>query len=136
MRAHVLAIDGTIENTILVESLDALDGVTLVDAAIGGQIGDKIIAGNVVPAPLQAAAVPQEVDMYQAHLALIDRGHMARVREVLDAMPGVAGEKARAYFDQSPTMKRKHPLVLQLMPIIPLTDTQVDELFIHAHTNF
>ena len=83
-----------------------------------------------------ALKVPQVIDMYQAHLALIDRGHMARVREVLDAMPGVAGEKARAYFDQSPTMKRKHPLVLQLMPIIPLTDTQVDELFIHAHTNF
>lgn len=48
MRAHILAEDGTITNTAEVRGLDSMPGLTLVDAAIGGQIGDKIVNGVVI----------------------------------------------------------------------------------------
>jgi hypothetical protein len=48
MRAHVLSA-GVIVNTIEVDSLDAMPG--LVDADIGGSIGDSIAGGVVVPKP-------------------------------------------------------------------------------------
>lgn len=51
MRAHILDKDGVIANTIIVTSLDFLPG--LVDAAIGGQIGDKIVNGQVIVADQQ-----------------------------------------------------------------------------------
>lgn len=47
MRAHQLDANGVIINTIVVDSLDVIPG--LVDASIGGQIGDKIVGGVVVP---------------------------------------------------------------------------------------
>lgn len=53
MRAHLLALDGqTIENTVEVESLNDLPG--LVDAAIGGSIGDRVVAGVIVPQAVPA----------------------------------------------------------------------------------
>lgn len=82
------------------------------------------------------AEPPQQILMYQAHLALIERDLMDRVEQILNGMPAKDGRKARTYFYQSPTMKRQHPLVLQLMPQIPLTPAEVDELFVFANANF
>jgi hypothetical protein len=48
MRAHVIQ-DGVIANIIVVDSLDALPG--LIDADIGGSIGDSVVDGVVVPKP-------------------------------------------------------------------------------------
>lgn len=47
MRAHVLNEQGEIVNTVEVASLDVIPG--LVDASIGGQIGDSLVEGVVVP---------------------------------------------------------------------------------------
>lgn len=48
MRAHVLDQYGKIINTIVVKSLDFMPG--LVDASIGGTIGDSVINGQLIPA--------------------------------------------------------------------------------------
>lgn len=55
MRAHVLSNIGEITNTIVVDDLDIIPG--LVDASIGGTIGDSIINGAVVPKPGLAISV-------------------------------------------------------------------------------
>lgn len=49
MRAHLLNDSGVILNTIEVEDLETLPN--LVDASIGGVVGDSIINGAVIPAP-------------------------------------------------------------------------------------
>ena len=49
MRAHVVDENGIIINTIIVDSRDFLPN--LVDAVIGGQIGDRIDGGLVVKKP-------------------------------------------------------------------------------------
>lgn len=53
MNAHQLDADGVIINTIVVDSLDVFP--RLVDADIGGRIGDSIVNGAVV---LKPAAAP------------------------------------------------------------------------------
>jgi hypothetical protein len=59
MRAHVLDAHGVILNTIEVAALNAIPGMTLIDAdAHGGQIGDTWNGMAIVPyvAPLDPAA--------------------------------------------------------------------------------
>jgi hypothetical protein len=58
MRAHFVSDSGVIMNTIEVESLDFMPG--LVDAAIGGTIGDSIINGMLVKAPNSGGTMPFE----------------------------------------------------------------------------
>lgn len=58
MRAHVVSDSGVIMNTIEVESLDFMPG--LVDASIGGTIGDSIINGVLIKAPNSGGVVPFE----------------------------------------------------------------------------
>jgi len=48
MRAHVIT-NGVIANTIEVDSLDVIPG--LIDASIGGAIGDSVVGGVIVPKP-------------------------------------------------------------------------------------
>lgn len=54
MIAHQVDADGVIINTIVVDSLDAVPG--LIDASIGGNIGDSVVNGEVVPAPSRPLA--------------------------------------------------------------------------------
>lgn len=57
INAHVLDDNWKITNTIVVKSLD-FPGLRLVDASIGGNSGDRIVNGAVVPkqAPEPTAA--------------------------------------------------------------------------------
>lgn len=128
MNAHQLDADGVIINTIVVEALDALPN--LVDASIGGSIGDRIVNGAVVPKPI-VVSVPDSVPMLDARLTLIASGKMAAVRAHLNAMTGVEGEQAREYFEFALTMKRHHPLVVGI-PASVMTEAEKDALFIQA----
>lgn len=69
MRAHQLDANGVIVNTIIVNSIDVLPN--LVDASIGGQVGDSIIAGALVPAVVQGTA-PTMADYTAAIQAMLD----------------------------------------------------------------
>jgi hypothetical protein len=84
------------------------------------------IAAAAVP------VVPQEVPMLNARLALIDDGHLAAVEAYADAMPGIEGEKARAFLKHAQTVRRDHYLVEVMRVLRELTHAQVDSLFIRA----
>ena len=70
MRAHQLDANGVILNTIVVTSLDQFPDLHLIDASIGGQAGDSIIDGQLVPAPPPAPPVPAEVSRRQGLQAI------------------------------------------------------------------
>lgn len=73
MRAHVMNGD-VIVNTIVVDSLDVIPN--LIDAAIGGKIGDSIENGVVVPAqvPVRTKAdIQGEIDAIE-RATLANRG--------------------------------------------------------------
>lgn len=67
MNAHQLDDNGVILNTIVVDDLDVIPN--LVDASIGGSIGDSIIGGTVVPKPVSA---PSRDDLKAARQAQVD----------------------------------------------------------------
>lgn len=71
MRAHILAADGTITNTAEVRNLDSMPGLTLVDAAIGGQIGDKIVDGVVMPQVVVRTREQLKADRAEAVASII-----------------------------------------------------------------
>jgi len=56
VKAHVIE-NGLIVNTIEVDSLNVLPG--LVDASIGGSIGDSIVNGVVVPKPIPTPTIEE-----------------------------------------------------------------------------
>lgn len=128
MRAHVIK-DGKIVNTIEVGALDVLPG--LVDASLGGQIGDGWANGKpVLAAPV--AVVPERIPMLNAHLELIESGWMPSVNTFIDALPEPDQSLARAYLVQALTMARDHPLVKAFPAATGKTEAEVDELFIRA----
>lgn len=84
MKAHLMKGD-EIVNTILVESLSVLPN--LVDASIGGSIGDKIIDGVVVPretAEDPIASIKKSIQQIEQEAAPCLRGD----REIIIAMAG------------------------------------------------
>lgn len=129
MRAHQLDANGVILQTIIVPALDFMPG--LVDASIGGQVGDSIVDGVLLPA-VPAPVVPQRIPMLNAHLELIESGWMPQVDAFIGAMPEPNQSMARAYLAQALTMARDHPLVLAFPAAVGKSDAEVDELFIRA----
>ena len=86
MRAHIIE-NGIVVNTIEVQSLDVLPG--LVDASIGGAIGDRYEDGNFVPPapPPEPSQFHKDESRYKKRAAIKDEliaymaaDNMSRVR--------------------------------------------------------
>lgn len=127
MQAHQLNTKNEIINTIVVDSLD--DFPRLVDASIGGGIGDSIIDGVLILRPV-IAIIPQSVSMRQAARALLDAG-------LLDDVDALVATLPRAYqidWQRAGTVERSNPLVEIVRQQKSMTDAQIDDLFIAAAT--
>lgn len=85
---------------------------------------------------LEAAmpAVPQEVTMRQARLALLAIGKLAQVAPAIDALDGEDCDVARIEWEFSSTVVRSRPLVVMLGQALGLDDEALDQLFITAAT--
>lgn len=79
-----------------------------------------------------AAAVPPQVSMRQARLALLAAGKLALVDAAIDAMDEPARSAARIEWEYSSAVIRRGPLVAALAPAIGLNDALVDALFVDA----
>lgn len=131
MNAHQLNAFDVIINTIVVDSLDALPDSVLVDADIGGSIGDSIVEGVLIPKPI-VQIVPQTVSMRQARLALLGAGRLDAVTAAIAAMTGPSGQAAQIEWEYSQEVWRNKALVLALGPTLGLSSEQLDDLFITA----
>lgn len=131
MNAHQLDANGVILNTIVVDDLMVFPN--LVDATIGGSIGDTIINGVVTKAPL-VITVPESVTMRQARLALLGAGLLANVDTAINSLASPAKEQARIEWDYSSDVQRHRSLVSTLGAALGLTEAQLDALFIKAAT--
>ena len=67
MNAHQLDVNGVITNTIVVDSIDVFP--CLVDASIGGTVGDSIVNGAIVP---KATPLPTQAEYTTALEAMYD----------------------------------------------------------------
>ena len=128
--AHQLDNEGKIINTIVVNSLDALPGETLIDASIGGSIGDSIIGGAIVQKTSETKLA--RIDRLQARLALLAAGKWNDIPPVIDALPEPQKSIALAYFDDAKYWYRDDPLVIQIGQSMGMKSDELDSLFISA----
>lgn len=136
MNAHQLDANGVILNTIVVDSLVALP--SLVNAAIGGSIGDSIIGGVLMPRPTPVPTVPQSVPRLNARLILLGRtlpsgvSYWADIVAFVAAIPGVDGDQARAYFEDAQTWRPDNALVAKWATARSISSAEIGGLFIAA----
>lgn len=126
MRAHQINGAGLILRTVIVNTLDDMPG--LIDASIGGGVGDSVIAGVLVPAPV-VVPVPAAVTMRQARLVMHSAGLLGPVLAAIAAMPEPAKTAATIEWEYSNELQRDHALVTALGAALGLTSSQVDDLF-------
>lgn len=85
---------------------------------------------EAAPAAIVTPAVPQEVPMLNAHLAMIAAGWMAPVRTYIASIADpLRRARAEAFLDRAATMRRDHELVKLVPAAIGKTEAEVDALF-------
>lgn len=129
MRAHKIDSNGRIVNTIVIGSLAGRPD--LIDASIGGGIGDSVVNGALVPAT-PVVVIPTEVTMRQARLALLGANLLASVDAAIAALSEPAKSAALIEWEYSSAVQRHNGFVSLLAPALGLTEGQLDDLFIAA----
>lgn len=133
MNAHQLDASGVILNTIVVENLSALPN--LVNASIGGNRGDRVVNGVLIPAPV-VVVVPAKVTRRQALQALFLAGKPQADIEAAITAAFASPQKELALIElrESLEFERNRPMVQALGPLLGLSSTDIDNLFITAST--
>lgn len=125
MRTAVIS-NGVVINVIEASDGFTLPGMTLIASATAG-IGDTYANGTFArPAPV--GHVPAEVTDLQARLALIAAGKLSAV----EAAVASADEATRAWYDRALTWRRDSPIIAALAPVLGLSSSDLDALFIDA----
>ena len=74
----------------------------------------------------QPVKIPTELLRYQVRVGLENIGKLDDVIAVVGSMDKVA----QIAWGHAPTIRRDHPLVVQIISTLELTETKVDELFV------
>lgn len=93
-------------------------------------------AGNV-PEPAEVVPIsniPSEVTMRQARLALHAAGKLSLVESAIEALPEPPKTAARIEWEYSNSVQRHNGFVSQIAPLIGMTESEIDSLFIQAAT--
>lgn len=77
-------------------------------------------------------AIPQEVTMRQARLALLAIGKLDQVPPAIESLTGADRDVARIEWEFSSTVVRSRALVVMLGQALGLDDEALDQLFITA----
>lgn len=131
MRAHIIE-NGVIENTVEVETLDAIPG--LVAAVTGEGIGWSYDGESFSPPPPTPVQIPQEITMRQARLVLLEHDLLANVQVAINSLPEPNKTKAQIEWDYSNVLQRNNLFVTLLGTALGLTDVDIDNLFIEGST--
>lgn len=75
---------------------------------------------------------PKSVPMRSARLALLQTGKLSIVNTIIANMQGTEGDAARIEWEYAQEVRRDNALVLSLIPLLGMTDSEIDGLFILA----
>jgi len=102
-----------------------LRAMTPADRAAWGLVELPEPEAPLTPAP---PAVPSSITPLQARKAL----RAAGLKTQVDALLAAAPEEVREEWEYATAVERNHPTLLSLAAALPLTEQQLDELFIAA----
>lgn len=113
MRAHIIE-NGVVVNTIEATSLDIFPDILLIDASLGGQIGDSWDGQVFTPPPAPPEPIPFSVSSRQGQLALLAAGYLDDVEMMIASIPDDM-ERRRAQIEFGATMwERSNPFLQQM----------------------
>ena len=104
----------------------------MVDGVVRDATTEELAEIEARSAAESAPAVPQEVSMRQARLALLGRGVLGQVDAAINSLPSPDSEAARIEWDYSSVVARNSPLVTMMGAALGLDAAALDELFITA----
>ena len=106
----------------------APDGTTT-DGHAYDPVANAIVAYAPNPEP---EAIPTEVTMRQARLALLAAGKLAGVEAAIASMPEPQRTAASIEWEYGNALQRNNPFVAQLGAALGLDDAGIDALFVEA----
>jgi len=87
-----------------------------------------------IPYSSSGQPVPSEVTMRQARLALHMAGKLTAVESAIEALIDPPQTAARIEWEYSNSVQRHNGFVSQVAPLIGMTESDIDDLFIQAAT--
>ena len=129
MPAHVIE-NGVIVNTVEVNQIEAGMVAAQGNEGIGWLYDGQEFSSPPPPPP----AIPQEVTMRQARLALLDAGLLANVQPTINSLNEPDKTKAQIEWEYSNALQRSNPFVTVLGTALGLNNEALDNLFITAAT--
>ncbi|PRD42329.1 hypothetical protein C5748_16155 [Phyllobacterium phragmitis] len=126
------------------DALVELDGIGLVpftavpdsDTEYGREIWEKGVAGEYGPiseflplTPEEARAVMPNLTARQLRLGLLSLGKLEGVSVAIELLPEPDRSQAQIEWQYATEFRRLHPLIVQLIPGLELTDEQVDTVW-------
>lgn len=78
------------------------------------------------PTPEEKREAMPNLTARQLRLGLLQLGKLADVNTAIESMPEPEKSKGKIEWDYASEFRRLHPLIVQLIPILGLTDEQVD----------
>ena len=98
-----------------------------------GHAYDPTIKAIIAYTPEQEPeAIPTEVTMRQARLALLAAGKLAQVDAAIASMPEPQHTAAKIEWEYGNALQRNNPFVAQLGAALGLDDAGIDALFVEA----
>ncbi|SCD24315.1 hypothetical protein [Brucella inopinata] len=92
--------------------------------------------GNTITPYAEPVLTPEEkraampnLTARQIRLGLLNLGKLAGVQAAINALPEPAKSEATIEWDFASEFRRLHPLIVQLIPLLGLTDEQVDTVW-------
>lgn len=122
-----------IENNVVVNIAVADD--PLAESWVASEsaaIGDLYEGGEFIRPPDPPPAVPAEVTMRQARLALLNAGLLDTAQAVIDALPMPQQRQAQIEWEYALSVRRDHPLIALMIAEGLATAEEVDGLFVAA----
>ncbi|KAB2725406.1 hypothetical protein F9L02_19470 [Brucella intermedia] len=113
------------------DNYDTAEGQLLWDEAHAGRYGP--IAEYVAPSdptPEEKRAIMPNLTARQLRLGLLSLGKLDGVPTAISALPSPDKEQAEIEWQYASEFRRLHPLIVQLIPILGLTDDQVDTVWL------
>lgn len=89
-----------------------------------------LAAGNTPEQYVESPSIPQTLTMRQARLALLDAGKLSSVDAAIDNLPSPQKERAQIEWEFSNEVQRTNGVVSAIGPLIGLSETDIDALFV------
>lgn len=86
------------------------------------------------PTPEEAREAMPHLTARQLRLGLLGLGKLDAVSAAIEELPEPDRSQARIEWEYASEFRRTHPLILQMIPILGLTDEQVDVVWMQSST--